>query len=521
MASVKELQTTPVDQIPGIVNDVRAAFHTQKTKPLEFRKKQLRKLYWGLKDNASDLLAACKKDIGKGTFEASCELDWCTNDCIFVCNNLEKWAKDEKAPDIPLINKVLLSPKVRKDPFGLVLIIGTYNFPLTVLFSPLIGAIAAGNTAIVKPSENAPAVAAVVERVISSSLDPSCYRVVQGSIPEATALLEQKWDNIFYTGGVTIGTIIAKKAAETLTPYTLELGGRNPAIVTKNANIRLAARRLLWGKVLNAGQVCLSQNYTMVEKPVLEAFIAEMKGAMAEFYPNGTRTTDDYGRMVNAKQFVRLKSMLENSKGKIVMGGAMDETDNYIEPTVLQVDSAEDPLLKDESFGPLIPILPVSSLTEAIQIANKVHATPLGLYSFGTPREATRCLDEIRSGGASVNDAFIHGSIPTMAFGGVGDSGQGAYRGKASFDCFSHRRSITYTPEWAEGLLATRYPPYEGKLAKMRMVGTLHPNFDREGRVKFNWVRYILTLGAGSIREGLLRFVAVSIAIEEKANGEI
>ena len=306
-----------------------------------------------------------------------------------------------------------------------------------------------------------------------------------------------------------MGTIIAKKAAETLTPYTLELGGRNPAIVTKNANIRLAARRLLWGKVHNAGQVCISQNYTMVEEPVLQAFVAEMKGAMAEFFPNGTRTTDDYGRMVNVKQFARVKSLLESSKGKVLMGGTMDESDNYIEPTLIQVDTPEDSLLKEETFGPLIPILPVSSLTEAIQIANSVHATPLGLYPFGTSAETDRCLEEIRSGGASVNDAFIHGSIYSLAFGGVGDSGQGAYRGKASFDCFSHRRSVTNTPAWMEGLLGARYPPYEGKLEKIRKMGALKPDFDRDGRVKVSLVRYLLTLGAGSKKGGLVRFIAV------------
>ena len=389
----------------------------------------------------------------------------------------------------------------------------TYNFPLNLLFCPLIGAIAAGNTCIIKPSENAPAVAAVVERVIASSLDPTCFRVIQGGIPETTALLDQKWDKIFYTGGATVGTIIAKKAAETLTPYTLELGGRNPAIVTKNANIRLAARRLLWAKVHNAGQVCISQNYTMVEEPVLEAFIAEMKGAMTEFFPDGTRTTDDYGRMVNAKQFARVKSMLENSKGKILLGGATDQSDNYIEPTIILVDSPSDSLLKDESFGPLIPILPVTSLTQAIEIANSVHATPLGLYPFGTPAETARCLNEIRSGGASVNDGFIHGSIPTLAFGGVGDSGQGAYRGKASFECFGHRRSVTSTPGWMEGMMAVRYPPYKGKLAKMRKMGTLKPDFDREGRAKFDLVRYVLTLGAGSGKGGLVRFVGLLIGM--------
>ena len=351
----------------------------------------------------------------------------------------------------------------------------------------------------------------MVERIITSYLDQSCYRVVQGTIPETTALLDQKWDKIFYTGGATVGTIIAKKAAETLTPYTLELGGRNPAIVTKNANIRLAARRLLWGKIHNAGQVCISQNYTLVEQPVLEAFIAEMKGAMAEFFPQGTRTTDDYGRLVNEKQFLRVKAMLDNSKGRILMGGATDQADCYIEPTMILLDSAEDSLMKDESFGPLLPILPFTSLDSAIATTNATHDTPLGLYPFGTSAETERMMKEIRSGGVSINDAFVHGSIPTLAFGGVGDSGQGAYRGKASFDCFSHRRSVTKTPGWMEGLLSVRYPPYEGKLEKTRKMGLLKPDFDREGRSRFSLVGYILTLGAGSKKGGMVRFLAVML----------
>ena len=360
-----------------------------------------------------------------------------------------------------------------------------------------------------KPSENAPNVAVVLQKVIEGCLDPTCFKVAQGAIPETTALMNEKWDKIFYTGSANVGTIIAKKAAETLTPVTLELGGRNPAIVTKNADIRLAARRLLWGKVVNAGQVCISQNYIMVDKEVLDQFIQQLKIAMEEFYPNGTRNTEDFGRIVNNRTWLRLKKMLDESKGKVIMGGEMDEKDLYIAPTVVLVESPQDSLLVDESFGPLIPILPVQDLDEAIRVANEVHATPLGLYPFGNNKETDRCLREIRSGGASVNDAFFHGSIPQLAFGGVGDSGQGAYRGKASFDCFSHRRSIVKTPGWMEGMLAVRYPPYDGKLAKFRTMSEAKPNFDREGKVTYGLAGYILNLGAGTKSGGLLRYLAI------------
>ncbi|SLM41424.1 fatty aldehyde dehydrogenase [Lasallia pustulata] len=513
MASqVPEFKHTEVGAIPSVVNQVRSAFNAQKTKPVEFRLVQLRKLYWGLKDNEAALLEACKHDIGKGTFETMLtEISWCENDIVFVCNNLAKWAKDEKAPDMPLTNS-LFSPTIRKDPLGCVLVIGAYNFPVNLTIGPLVGAIAAGNTAIVKPSESAPATAAVLQRIIENYLDPSCYGVVQGAIPETTALLDQKWDMIFYTGGAVVGKIIAKKAAETLTPVTLELGGRNPAIVTKNADVRLAARRLLWGKFLNAGQVCLSQNYILVDKEVLPGFLAELRKAMQEFYPDGAKASPDYGRIINERQWRRLKNMIDESKGKILMGGTMDEADKFMEPTVIQVDDLNDSLIKDESFGPLIPILPVEDLDQAIRIANEVQATPLALYPFGSKKETNRVLNEVRSGGASVNDSFFHASIPTLAFGGVGESGQGAYRGKASFDCFTHRRSVTTTPGWLEGMISIRYPPYKGKWDKAKKMNELKPNFDREGKVKTSVFKYLLTLGAGSFTWGFSRFVLILLA---------
>lgn len=374
---------------------------------------------------------------------------------------------------------------------------------------PLIGAIAAGNTAILKPSENAPAVAAVVQRIVESALDSTCYGVLQGGVPETTALLDQKWDKIFYTGNAVVGTIIAKKAAETLTPVALELGGRNPAIVTKNANARLAARRLLWGKTTNAGQVCISHNYTLIEKEILPAFVAEMKLAMTEFYPHGVKASEDYGRIINVRQWTRLKKLCDGSNGEILMGGEMDESEKFIAPTLIQVNDFHDSLIMEESFGPLMPILVVDDLDHAIRIAGEVHETPLGLYPFGTKKETDRILRELRSGGASVNDAYFHGSIPTLAFGGVGDSGQGNYRGRASFDCFSHRRSITTTPGWVERLIAIRYPPFKGKLAKIRKMNELKPNFDREGKLKFSLVTYLLTLGAGGVTGGLTRLAVI------------
>lgn len=257
----------------------------------------------------------------------------------------------------------------------------------------MIGAIAAGNTVVIKPSENAPRSAAVMQKICEASLDPSCYHVIQGGVAETQALLAERWDKIFFTGGANVGRIIAKAAAPHLTPVVLELGGINPAIITKNADPRLVARRLLWAKLMNAGQLCTSQNYLLVDKSLVSQVVEEFKKAYKEFYPQGAKVSPDYSRIVNESHFQRLKSMLDNTKGKILMGGTMDEKELFIEPTVVQVDSVDDSLCTQESFGPFIPILPVENLDEAVNLANSVQATPLGLYPFGNKADVAKSKD--------------------------------------------------------------------------------------------------------------------------------
>ena len=388
-----------------------------------------------------------------------------------------------------------------------------YNVPFQLTIGPLIGAIAAGNTAVIKPSENAPYCSAVIEKIVSGYLDSTCYTCVQGAVAETTALLDETWDKIFYTGSVSVAKIITKKAAETLTPCTLELGGRNPAIVTGSANLRLAARRLLWGKFFNAGQICLSHNYTLIDKLALPKFLSEMKVAMDEFYPDGAKASSHYGRIANRRQWQRLKDLVDTSDGKVLMGGSMDESDLFIEPTVMQVNNVNDSLMANETLGPILTIYPVDNLSEAIHIANQVHRTPLATYSFGTKDETDRVLNEIRSGGASVNDAWVHGTVPTLAFGGVGDSGSGSYRGRASFECFSHRKSYTTTPGWAERLLALRYPPYDGKLQTYRDMTQLRPYFDREGIQEDSFTRYAQAFTHGSLRLAALVKFTLSLLL--------
>ncbi|KAL1966762.1 hypothetical protein VTN77DRAFT_3959 [Rasamsonia byssochlamydoides] len=509
---IPPLQPTPVDEIHARIAKVRASFFEHKTRPVEFRLVQLRKLYWALKDNEDRIVEALRRDLGKPVFESYIsEIGWVQNDIVFVNRHLEKWVKDEPAPDISFAFK-FMSPKIRKDPLGCVLVIGAFNYPFQLTLGPVIGAIAAGNTVVIKPSEGAPHSAVVMQEILEAALDPSCYTVVQGGVPEVQALLAERWDKIFFTGSANVGRIVAKAAATHLTPVVLELGGMNPSIVTRNANPRLVARRMLWPKVLNAGQVCTSQNYLLVEKEILPAVIEEFKKAYKEFYPNGAKNSPDYARIANDRSFQRIKAMIDNSKGKILLGGTMDEKERFIEPTIVQIDSPEDSMVAEESFGPLIPILPVDSLDEAIKVANKIQDTTLGVYAFGTKAETEKVLACTRSGNAALNDALLH--IPTLPFGGVGESGIGAYRGRASFDTFVHRRPVTNTPAWMEGLLSIRYPPYAGKLAKYNASFNLAPDFDREGRKsRLTWLRFLLTLGGGTPKAAVGRATVVAVVL--------
>ena len=470
-----------------------------------------------LKDDEDAICEALRRDLGKSTFESSAgEIEWCKNEILYMCSKLRKWAKDEPPADIPLMHSVL-SAKIRKEPLGCVLIIGyeisllsvprptlTFNSPHNVPFQltlvPLIGAIAAGNAAVIKPSEVSPASSMVIQDILTNYLDPSCYMCVQGAIAETTTLLDLKWNKIFFTGSVKVGKIIAQKASETLTPYTLELGGQNPAIVTKNCNQRLAARRLLWAKIVNAGQICISQNYVLVDECVLVEFLDRLKDTIQEFYPDGARVSPDYCRIVSSVQWNRLKNLLQHSNGKVVLGGTMTEAEKFIEPTVIQINDPNDSLMLEETFGPIITILPFRSLDEAIQIAKVTDGTPLAVYPFGTREETDYILNELQSGGASINDGWIHGIVPTTPFGGIGDSGTGAYRGKASFECFTHRRSVTATPGWGEGLLGFRYPPYKGKLKRFKEMTSLQPKFDADGNLENGITRFARGTWAGGKR---------------------
>ncbi|KAI5286707.1 hypothetical protein KEM54_006575 [Ascosphaera aggregata] len=509
---------TPLNKIPIYTRQLRDSFIAGKTRDVGYRITQLRKFYWALKDREEKFLAAAKKDLNKPAYETLLtEYLFVLNEIIFVCDNLKKWMKPEKLDDVDLTFSIM-RPVARKDPLGTVLIIGAYNFPFLLTLLPVIGAIAAGNTVVLKPSELSSNCAAIIQDAAENSLDISCYRCIQGGVPETQALLAEKWDKICYTGGGRVAKIVAQAAAPNLTPLLLELGGRNPAFVTKSADVELAARRLAWGKCVNAGQVCVSQNYMLVDKTVLDTFIAALKQNFQEFYPDGVENSPDYGRIVNINHFRRIKGMVDSTRGEIIYGGRMDEKTLFIEPTIIMVSSADDPVLAEESFGPLFSILPVDNVDEAIDIANGIDPTPLGCYAFGNSAETEKILSRFRSGGASINDSFMHASIANIPFGGVGSSGMGSYRGKYSFDAFVHRRTVTSTPllSFIEKALFVRYAPYKGKEAIWRGATERCPNFDREGKSTgglINWMIWIVTLGGGKTTHGVKRS-AIAVAGE-------
>ncbi|KAK7755961.1 Hexadecenal dehydrogenase [Diatrype stigma] len=526
---------TSMEEISRSAAELRDFFQTNQTKDVEWRLVQLRKLWWGLQDYKEHILAALKQDLNKPAVEAVVtELNFAEQDLHLIIKKLKGWAKDDNSGlDYPL-TFAPVRPRLRKDPLGAVLIIGTYNFPFMLNLCPLIGAVAAGCTAVLKPSENAPATAVVLKSLVEACLDPAAYRVVLGAVPETTALLDERWAKIMYTGNATVARIIARKAAETLTPVTLELGGRNPAFVTPATDLALAARRLLWGKTLCAGQVCMSQNYTLVERAAVDDFVRHLNAACADFYPQGARASPDYARVINERQFDRIKNMLDTTRGKIVMGGETDREDLFIAPTAVLVDSVDDPMIKEESFGPVWSILPYDDLDDAIKIAKGIDPTPLSLMTFGSKSENDKILGSIISGGASLNDAYMHGAVATLPFGGVGESGTGAYHGRASFDNFTHCRLVVETPGWwMDKLLRVRYPPYlNSELRRYEWLSSERPDFGRDGRparagpVRY-WLGLILGLGGSSARGALFRWVlalasgcaAIALAADRGAVG--
>ena len=465
---------TSLDEIAPKVGAARAAFATGSTKPIAWRRATLERIRTLLEERESPLLDALAADFGKPRFEAwTTELGFTVSDINHTLAYLGSWMRPRKV-GTPLAFQPG-SSYVVAEPVGVVCVIAPWNYPVQLLLLPMVAAIAAGNAVVAKPSELAPHTAAELVSLIEAINDPA-ITAVQGGVAETTELLAQRFDHIIYTGNSRVARIVMRAAAENLTPVTLELGGKSPAIVSRHANVDVAARRIAWGKFINAGQTCIAPDYVLVEQPVHDQFVAALGTHIAEFYGADPQTSPDFTRIVNDPHFHRLEKLLDS--GTVAVGGITDADTRYISPTVLTGVKADDPVMGEEIFGPILPVIAVASIDEAIAFVNERSADgdkPLALYTFSENDADNRhVLDATSSGGACVNGTLMHISNPNLPFGGVGESGMGAYHGKAGFDTFSHHRSVFERSTRIDPPMT--YPPYTDKNEKLIRTGLAMPD---------------------------------------------
>ena len=423
-----------------------------------------------LDNHQQEILNALHQDLGKPPTEAFFEIIAVKQEVKLAQKNLSNWMKAKRI-NVP----VSLQPGqafVQPDPLGCILIIGPWNYPFSLTLQPLVGALAAGNTAILKPSEHAPKVSNLIKILIEKYFPEEIAQVVEGDGNTAAELMTQQFDHVFFTGGENIGKKVMEAASKNLTPVTLELGGKSPAIVINGANLEVTAKRLIWGKSLNAGQTCIAPDHLLVEHSLFDSLISNLKKSINDFYGNNPLKSKHLGSIINQGQFERLNRLLNEAKknGQIIYGGDSSETEKRISPTLIKIDDRNDPLMKEELFGPLLPILLIKNLDEAIS-EFKFLPKPLALYLFGGgDREQEKILATTSSGGVCFNDVVLQAGIPELPFGGVGSSGMGKYHGKAGFDNFTHYKSVLKRPFWLD--LNFRYPPYKLDLSLLdRLMG--------------------------------------------------
>lgn len=371
---------------------------------------------------------------------------------------MKKWSKPKKVKT-PITN-FLASSYIYNEPYGVALIMSPWNYPFQLIMAPLVGAISAGNCVLLKPSELAVETEKIIVKIIKDTFSDEYIGVITGGIEESTALLKEKFDYIFYTGGINVGKIVMRAAAEHLTPITLELGGKSPCIVDKDANIDLAARRIAWGKFLNAGQTCVAPDYLVVHRNIKEKLISSIEDYIVEFFGENTFESEDYPRIINERHFKRLEGYLK--EGKIVSGGNTDINNLYIEPTIIEGINFENRIMEEEIFGPIFPVIEFEDIDKVIDIV-KNNPKPLALYYFSENKEKQEfIIKNISFGGGCINDTIMHLSTSTLPFGGVGSSGIGGYHGRASFDTFSHKKSILKKSNLID--IKIRYAPFKGKI---------------------------------------------------------
>lgn len=447
--------------ITSAVKKVRETFRSGRTKDVEFRREQLRNLLKLLEENEDEVVQAVGKDLHKPKAEAVlAEILMVKNDIAYALNNLSEWTKPE-IPEVPMVNKMDTCFTI-SEPLGVALIIGAWNYPVQLTIMPLTGAIAAGNCAVIKPSEVACATAELITELFPKYLDQDCFTVINGGVDETQYLLKKcKFDKIFYTGGSAVGKLVMEAAAKNLTRVTLELGGKSPCYIDKDSDLEVVAKRIAWGKFSNAGQTCVAPDYVLCHPDIQDDLIRRFKEALFDFYGEDPKESPDYARIINVKHFNRLKTLMNS--GKCVIGGDTDESEKYIAPTVLTGVKPTDPLMENEVFGPLLPIVDIESLEDAIDFIND-RDKPLALYIFSNDKsKVQRMLDSTSSGGFLANDTVVHAGVPTLPFGGVGGSGMGSYHGKYSFDGFSHKKACLLKKQAMESFNSMRYPPYEEK----------------------------------------------------------
>ncbi len=459
------LQPAELPSVASLLQRQRDFFDSETTRPLAWRLGKQQALEKALRANEARFFTALQADLGKSELEAfGTELGILYGELAHVRKHLKRWTQPRKVK-----TPLLLQPGTSwlyPEPLGVALIIAPWNYPVQLSFGPLIGALAAGCTAVIKPSELAPASAKVIEEVLSSVFDPSYVAVVQGGPETSQALLAERWDTIFFTGSPQVGVKVAEAAARHLTPVTLELGGKSPCYVDANTDIATTGRRIAWARFTNAGQTCVAVDYVLVDRRVKDRLVDSIRAALGEFYGAHPEKSPDYGRIVSERHFRRLEGL--KAHGRVVHGGESDAGSRYIAPTVLEDVPLQSPLMQEEIFGPLLPIIPVGDVEEAIRFVRE-RPRPLALYVFSkNARVQERVLRGTSSGGAVVNDAMMHLANPELPFGGVGTSGLGRYHGQASFECFSHTKSVLKKPFAMD--VKVRYPPYAGKLPMFRRL---------------------------------------------------
>ncbi|KAK8379534.1 hypothetical protein O3P69_019458 [Scylla paramamosain] len=447
-----------------VVEGARKAYAEGKTRPIAFRRQQLQQYKKMLTDHKDEFLKALVSDLNKPQLEAVIfEVDFALKDVDFLLENLDRLVKTEEVQSVVPGDKSLLV----REPYGVVLVMGAWNYPLQLSLIPAAGAIAAGNSVIIKPSEVSPATANAIAKYLPQYLDKDCFRVVLGGVPETTELLKERFDYVFYTGSTTVGRIVREAANKYLTPTTLELGGKCPCYVDGTADLDIAVRRILWGKMFNLGQTCIAPDYILCPRGIQDAFVNKAKEVLKEWYGEDMKKSPYLCRIVAERHVDRLVSYLKD--GKVVIGGRYDKASKWVEPTVLVDVKENSGVMKDEVFGPILPILNVNTPDEAITFINKGEK-PLAMYVFSKNKaDVDKFLERVSTGGVTVNDTLHHSANPNLPFGGVGYSGMGAYHGDQTFYTFVHIKPVLVREYDAtqEKILSARYPPYTAEKLKI------------------------------------------------------